>query len=153
MPFTRWALRFIAGTLKNEEKPITATDGAEYTPDFANGLAMGYFHFCKAMGIGTSSAAFSRSQYELQSLFLKETALDVGLYVEEDSTGFWLVRATFVIETEVTITEIACYGAFMDVDGIEREFMICRDVLAEPISLTPGQLLTLEYKFITSTGE
>jgi len=31
--------------------------------------------------------------------------------------------------------------------------MICRDVLPSPITLKPGDLLTLEYKFITSTGE
>jgi len=153
MPFTRWALRFVAGILKNEEKPIKASDGVEYTPDFANGAAVNLFHFIKALGIGKSSIPFSRDQHELQNLYLKSTELSVGLYVEENGTGYWLVRATFEITSSVTITEVGCYGGFRDTGAVDREFMIARDVLAEPISVTAGDLLTLEYKFITSTGE
>jgi len=153
MPFTRWALRFIAGILKNEEISIRATDGVDYTPDFANGLAVGYYNWIKALGIGKSSAVFSRDHHELQDLHLKQTTLSIGLYVEENSTGYWLVRATFEITTDVTINEVACYGNFRDTGGVDREFMITRDVLPEPISLTAGDLLTLEYKFITATGE
>jgi len=94
--------------------------------------------------IGSSSAAFDRSHYEMQTLlatfaYSTFTLTDTGTNVRVDISGSWINTGA-----SITVREIGFVVRYVDTGGYVRSILLARDIITDTVVGT-NQTIAVAY--------
>jgi hypothetical protein len=113
-----------------------------------NGGYVLFHHFCRALQVGASDAAWDYDQYNLQNPKDFATAYSRRLdTTEEDSTIKAEFQGLIQASDSYDIKETGLIGNVHDSSAGRYPFLVSRDVLPSPIPVQPFDVVVVYYRF------
>jgi len=151
---TLWFLRILAGVFAN----VTAGAGIGFILKDTGGTDRGQTHVfgatnlfhgsgcgnrVHAIGLGSSSVPPSRSDYRLLEEFAR---LDTSYRLDE---GVYSIFHSIMYTADVdrVVCEVGFYWRVCDSDGVLRTLLVDRTVFSSCVSLNPGDVIGVTYRF------
>ena len=144
----RNALKYLYGQLASKDISLKDTSNGSVSATFSSGTKfVNQYKGCYGVGCGESDQAWSIDDFELITKYREVLSLSFDEYVEEDSTGYWIVTGGIEIYAAKTIQEICLYGWINGTTVV----MIARDVVAG-VGVVDGDTLAVTYKLKTKAA-
>jgi len=141
---TKWFNRFMTVFISTIKLSLKKLDGTDVSiPSIAYYTD---FRIFNKIAIGLDNTSPTGSDYNLKNTYMTTTTLSNRVVQETDNYIILDSSANFSFTEDKTIYEFGLIGY-----GAGIEFLACRDVVPEGISVSNGQVLTITYRFIIGT--
>jgi len=152
-PWTQNLLALIVNNIlgqgyKSGTIPITYTDGSTTIMIETEIYGSGSSTPSSAIAIGNGTTAFSPSDYRLASqIAVKDVEPTNVAFSDDGSTMRANITTAILANSNITVNEVGLIlKAAKYHTGSKGNILIARDVLSSPISLSPGDTITITYQ-------
>jgi hypothetical protein len=141
---TKWFNRFMTLFISHIKLSVKRLDGTDIP--FPDNVYWTTFKIFNKIAIGLDSTTPSGSDYNLKQTYMTTSSLSNRVVEETDNYIILDSSGNFSFTEDKTIYEFGLIGLYYG-----QDFLACRDVVPEGISVSNGQVLTITYRFIIGT--